>query len=434
MRKLFAAGLPGILAAGLLAGSTAAPYATASVDPGPRWGELVILDDDQRDVYAVDLATSANANTVASWASYGGSRPGNFFAVHPRGGSWGPPEQILPGDFTTFVTHGSKVSVASTHDGEFLLRTLRADATWGPTRTVEQVPVHRYASYHLTGNDAGDLTVWWTRTNGLNRLIVRRDGEWQQKQRIPIGRGVVEGLSMDDSGIVDVVYTPKRTEVASPSIKHIRRVPPGLWGPPTTLAEGSIIAISVAENDAGALAVSWEEKYPDRYAWSLRLRYRSADGGWLETFVLAERTPEQEVAGLSISDNGRLAVAWRHLQDGETLRFASRGPQGRWTPAQVVADSREIGAWYGDLAGNGTGETVLPIGIVDQDRGVEVIRCRGSGTAERRRRCLKSATTTRPPSWARSARPSCSGTPAVGASRATPRRSATSTGAADQRL
>ncbi len=292
----------------------------------------------------------------------------------------GPPQEVLPGDFTTFVTHDAKVTVGSVHDGEFLLRTLRSDATWGPTRTVDEVPVYRYTSYNLTGNDAGDLAMTWIRSNGSTGIVVRRDDQWQQPQRVSIGEDWVESVSMDADSAVDVVFTPNRNQVAARSIEHVRRSPTGTWGDVNTLAKGSLIAVSAAANDAGALAVSWEQKYPDAYAWSLRLRYRPADGAWGNTFVRAERTPEQQVAGLAISDAGRLTMGWRHLQQGEeTLRFASRSPQGQWSPAQVVANDRQIGTWYGDLAGNGAGETVLSIGAHTQERGVEVVRCPAVG-------------------------------------------------------
>ncbi len=253
-----------------------APGAAAS--PAERgWSPLTVLQE-AHNVQVVDLTSTSNGNTVVSWAGGIDGRYRTFFAVRRGRALFGPPREMLPGRITTFVTHGAEVTVGSVRNDDFLLRTLRRDASWGPVRTIAPVPVQPGSStYQLVGNAVGDLAVWWFAADGSTRLVVRRNGTWQQPQRVPIGNGYPESITMDRTGGVDVVYSPRRNEVAAAVLRHVRRAPSGAWGAPKTLARGSLTAFTVAANDAGALAVSWLARR-EGFTYSLRLRYRPAGG------------------------------------------------------------------------------------------------------------------------------------------------------------
>lgn len=106
----------------------------------------------------VDLASTSNGNTVVRWAGGKDGRYRTYVAVRRANAPFGSPRQLLPGNITQFVTHGANVTVGSARRGDFLLRTLRRDASWDPTRTVPQVRPGS-STYQLVGNAGGGLGI-----------------------------------------------------------------------------------------------------------------------------------------------------------------------------------------------------------------------------------------------------------------------------------
>lgn len=376
--KLFGLVLSGI---GLLTGSAAASLAPtpSTATAQSQWSPVVVLEDDAFDVNGESLATTSGGLTVASWGARKDGRYGVFFAVREQDQPWGQPRTGLPGRLTELVVHGSRATVGAVHDGRFLLRSLRPNGTWGATRTVGDVPVYPWATYHLAANNRGDLVVWWQRRDSTE-LAVRRAGQpWQSADVVPIGRGQVESVTLDDAAAVDVVYTPRVTEVARHRIFHVRRTPDGTWQQPTTLVAGDLRPeIEVSANDDGDIAVAWPQHISGDL-WSLRLRYRPAGGGWGPVHILTRNMPESAFPALAMAASGTLSAAWEQRQNGQSeLRF-SRLTNGSWDSRQLLATGDDVRLWYGNMAGNTAGRTALVLGFGNEDPGVEVIRCPATG-------------------------------------------------------
>lgn len=227
----------GAVVAGVVPGASARPY--RGEDAGRPWGPLTVLQEGNM-VLVGDLASTSNGNTVVSWGAGVDGRYSTYMAARRLNQPWGQPVKPLRGQDTEFVSHGSRVTVGARYEGRFRLRTLLPDATWGPVRGVPQVPNFPFTEYVLTGNDDGDLAVWWIRSKSTG-LVVRRDGRWQQPRQIPIGRGYVESLTMDRSGAVDVVYAPPINQVSVPRLLHVRRSPAGEWRAPTTRPRAALV-------------------------------------------------------------------------------------------------------------------------------------------------------------------------------------------------
>lgn len=340
---------------------------------------MTVLQDDAYDVNGESVATTSGGLTVASWGARKDGRSGVFFAVREQSQLWGQPRIVLPGRLTELVVHGASATVGAAHEGHFLLRSLRPDGTWGAPRTVAAIPVYRYATYHLAANDRGDLVVWWQRQDSTG-LAVRRTGQaWQDSTVVPIGRGSVESVTLDDAAGVDVVYTPPVTEVARHRISHVRRAPDGSWQPAKTLVQGDLRPeIEVAANDDGDLAVAWPQHISGDL-WSLRLRHRPAGEPWGPVQVLTDSMPESSLPALSMAASGTLSAAWEQERNGRLeLRF-SRLTEGSWDGRQLLATGGDVRLWYGNMTGNAAGRTALVLGAGDEDPGVEVVRCPAAG-------------------------------------------------------
>jgi hypothetical protein len=340
----------------------------------------MVLQSDAWNVAGESVATTSRGLTVARWSARHDGRSGTFFAVRQPDQAWGQPRIVLEGRLTELVIHDAFATVGTVHDGRFKLRSLRPDGTWGAVRTAPAVPVYRYATYHLDANDRGDLVVWWQRGDSTELTVRRAGGAWQRPEAVPIGSGAVESLTLDDSAAVDVVYTPKVTEVARHRIFHVRRSPSGSWGGPTTLARGDLRPeIEVAVNDDGDLAVAWPQDTGSSL-FSLLLRYRPADGSWGPAHVLTDRMPESQFPALSMAASGRLSAAWVQRQDDRLeLRFARRAVDGTWDERQLIGTGPDVSAWFGTMAGNAEGRTALVLGAGTGGPGVEVVRCPATG-------------------------------------------------------
>lgn len=372
-----------LVAVGLLPLLATAPAtASLSVDADQRgFSPVIVLDDELFDAEAIDLASTGNGNTVVSWSGRSDGRYGTWFAVREGDGPFGPAREILPGQVTELVVQGATATVgAVTRDG-FLLRTLRADGTWGPVTRVPEVGVGPDdGSYQLVGTDGGDLAVWWYVGFDRTRVAVRQDGRWQPTETVPIGAGPVDSLTIDDAGAVDVVYTPPRDQVAASRLLHVRRAPDGAWGRPTELARGSLETVTVAANDAGALAVAWQQVSPD-FDYSLRLRQRPAGGTWGQPYVREQQSPARQPAGLHLAADGRLSMVWLRGESRSRLLFATRAVDGPWSAVQDLA-----AGGFDDFAGNAAGQTAVAFGPCCQ-LGERLVRCPPSGA------CTPAATT-----------------------------------------
>jgi hypothetical protein len=313
---------------------------------------------------APDVATDADGNSVAIWL---GTVDQVLTAYRPRGGPWGPPEDIEV-DFAV----ASDPHVTALANGEFV-------AAWIAAADVGSPQVLRSA----TRSTAGDWTAETIREgccegidafdasgDGSVTVVGREDGgpfsntrppgstAWGPRLRVPTASGSQYAFGLDgsvltanDASCGDITVVPCVLATYLP--------PDGTaWGDPETVGgatSGSqITGVGVTATPGAGYTVVWGEADPGDGAPVPPGRVRSADrepgvaGSWLTPLTVADlpaAVPGCFGSGdcfdvAAGSDGAELAMWQQSGVGGAQMSASIRGSGGAWGPVEDAGDPR----------------------------------------------------------------------------------------------
>ena len=205
----------------------------------PTWLDGEGLDAFSNQGVPADVAADAEGNAVAVWVGNGEVRA----AYRPRGGEWGPPENLDPG--VPIVSTQPRVTVQP--DGEFV-------AVWGAQGAVEAPSPVRWARRPSGGGWSAPDTITFTSSfPAISALEAGGDGSvtvmitdgdsvttnrkapgtetWGGDEGVPTGLGSRLAVGSDGSALAAAQDTCG-VSAAVACVRATYRPPGGPWGAP----------------------------------------------------------------------------------------------------------------------------------------------------------------------------------------------------------
>jgi len=311
---------------GVLGAAVALLAGASSAAAAPGWLAPVGLSAPGRDASVASVEMDAGGNSLAVWQRGRTSGPGNSiqFSYRPAGGTFPAAVDIAP--------IGSEPSLAMAPSGEAVV-------------------------------------VW--------RVLESEVEETGDEEFLNTSEQVLKASTMSPGGVFS---SPVDLYRAPPTLIKV------VGSTPTTEQQGGTPQkVRLALNEAGALAVAWQENDPEEPAPTVMAVVRNAGGG-LSGATRVSPTPETdkpaEQPEVGIDGAGAATVVWQYEGGaGYTVQEASKPPAGAFDPPETLNDAlgSEENAGFPVVGVDAAGDAMVLWRQVDPDESTVQVAARPAG-------------------------------------------------------